>query len=184
MRISVRRSATGACTPGPFVELPVLGPSDRARCAGQGGRYVHESAAVHQEQLRQVRPVTCRISSTSAPPCCRSMTLCKNVYDPYAFVRDAYLAHRAYLIHRQRGRGAAGRPGCGHARRSPGIPATGNARDPASPSQPEPTPEKQPTSRRQPPPPQSSAETAQPAVSNSSTSLKRASWCSCEGTFS
>ncbi len=148
-------------------------PLGSARCAGQSGRYLHESAPVHQEHLRQVRPVTCPYLVDRRASLLPLDETLKHVYDPYAFIRDAYLAHRAYLI--------TGKvpdeeplvdPGADMPDAAPAssAPASPRHRSPA----PATPPEKSPTPSR-PPRLRNSGKRPHSAVSNSSTSLKRAS---------
>jgi len=83
--------------PGPFVELPLLGPSD---LRDGPGRLVDAYTNPHQYirntdvkwGLYGMSLVDTRVSLLPLDE-----TL-KNVYDPYAFVRDAYLQRRAYLV--------------------------------------------------------------------------------------
>jgi phospholipid-binding lipoprotein MlaA len=83
--------------PGPFVELPLLGPSD---VRDTGGRVVD----AYTNPRQYVRNLGWRygiygldLIDTRAGLLSLDDTL-KNVYDPYAFIRDAYLQRRAYLI--------------------------------------------------------------------------------------
>jgi phospholipid-binding lipoprotein MlaA len=83
--------------PGPFVELPLLGPSD-ARDAparvvdGFTNPQAYIGNIVIKYPLYGLYLVDTRQSLMSLDD-----TL-KRVYDPYAFVRDAYLQRRAYLV--------------------------------------------------------------------------------------
>ena len=43
--------------PGPFVELPVLGPSDLRDAPARPRRRLYQSARLHQEQADQIRPL-------------------------------------------------------------------------------------------------------------------------------
>jgi len=83
--------------PGPFVEIPLLGPSDVRDGAGRvvdiftgPTHYVRNKPVEYS--LYVVSLVDTRAEALSLED-----TL-KNVFDPYAFVRDAYLQRRAYLI--------------------------------------------------------------------------------------
>jgi phospholipid-binding lipoprotein MlaA len=83
--------------PGPFVELPLLGPSDlRDAPAKVVDTYTNPRQYIHSSTIKYslwgVDLVDRRASLLSLDE-----TL-KNVYDPYAFVRDAYLQRRAYLV--------------------------------------------------------------------------------------
>ncbi len=95
-RISVRLWAIGAC-------IPVHSSNCRsravrsARCAGKVGRYIHEPAPIHQEQLREVWPLSAVSGRQARGPAVLDETL-SHVFDPYAFMRDAYLQRRAYLV--------------------------------------------------------------------------------------
>jgi phospholipid-binding lipoprotein MlaA len=83
--------------PGPFVELPLLGPSDlRDAPARLVDAYTNPHAYIDNRAIKWglygVYLVDARANLLSLDE-----TL-KNVYDPYAFVRDAYLQRRAYLV--------------------------------------------------------------------------------------
>lgn len=83
--------------PGPFVELPLLGPSDlRDAPAKVVDTYTNPRQYINNTAIKYglwgVDLVDRRASLLSLDD-----TL-KNVYDPYAFVRDAYLQRRAYLV--------------------------------------------------------------------------------------
>jgi len=83
--------------PGPFIELPILGPSDlRDGPARLVDAYTNPHAYIRNKPVKWglygVYLVETRASLLSLDE-----TL-KNVYDPYAFVRDAYLQRRAYLV--------------------------------------------------------------------------------------
>jgi phospholipid-binding lipoprotein MlaA len=83
--------------PGPFFELPMLGPSD---VRDGPSRLVDAATNPHwyiknpywQWGLYTLDLIDSRAGLLSLDP-----TL-KNVYDPYAFIRDAYLQRRAYLV--------------------------------------------------------------------------------------
>jgi phospholipid-binding lipoprotein MlaA len=82
---------------GPFVELPLLGPSDlRDAPAKLVDTYTNPRQYIHNTGVKYglygLDLVDRRASLLSLDD-----TL-KHVYDPYAFVRDAYLQRRAYLI--------------------------------------------------------------------------------------
>jgi phospholipid-binding lipoprotein MlaA len=83
--------------PGPFLELPLLGPSDlRDGPSRVVDNYTSPLQYVDNNYVKYglwgVRLVDTRASILSLDD-----TL-KNVYDPYAFIRDAYLQRRAYLV--------------------------------------------------------------------------------------
>src|SRR6202163_1813304 len=83
--------------PGPFVELPVLGPSDLRDAPSKvvdsytnPRQYIHNSYVKYGLWLPALVDTRARLLPLDE-------TL-KNVYDPYAFIRDAYLQRRAYLV--------------------------------------------------------------------------------------
>jgi phospholipid-binding lipoprotein MlaA len=83
--------------PGPFLELPLLGPSDlRDGPSRVVDNYTSPLQYVNNSYVKYglwgVRLVDTRAGILSLDD-----TL-KNVYDPYAFIRDAYLQRRAYLV--------------------------------------------------------------------------------------
>jgi phospholipid-binding lipoprotein MlaA len=83
--------------PGPFVELPLLGPSDlRDAPARLVDTYTNPHQYIRNTDVKWglylVDLVDKRASLLSLDE-----TL-KHVYDPYAFIRDAYLQRRAYLV--------------------------------------------------------------------------------------
>ncbi|MDP9083435.1 MAG: VacJ family lipoprotein [Pseudomonadota bacterium] len=83
--------------PGPFLELPILGPSDL-----RDGPAKLVDAYTNPQQYINNTTVTWglygfRLVDTRAALLPLDDTL-KNVYDPYAFIRDAYLQRRAYLV--------------------------------------------------------------------------------------
>ena len=83
--------------PGPFVELPILGPSDVRDATSKvvdtytnPRQYINNSTvsyALYLPYLVDKRAALLSLDETLA-----------HVYDPYAFVRDAYLQRRAYLV--------------------------------------------------------------------------------------
>jgi phospholipid-binding lipoprotein MlaA len=83
--------------PGPFVEIPVLGPSDIRDGSGRvvdiftgPTHYIDNnwvSYGIYGVALVDTRAGLLPLEETL-----------KKVYDPYAFVRDAYLQRRAYLV--------------------------------------------------------------------------------------
>jgi phospholipid-binding lipoprotein MlaA len=83
--------------PGPFLEIPLLGPSDtRDGPARIVDIFTGPTHYIHNNWISYgiygVGVVDARAELLSLDP-----TLQK-VYDPYAFVRDAYLQRRAYLV--------------------------------------------------------------------------------------
>jgi phospholipid-binding lipoprotein MlaA len=82
---------------GPFIELPLLGPSDlRDAPAKVVDTYTNPRQYIKNTYVKYglLLPYLVDRRASLLP---LDETL-KNVYDPYAFIRDAYLAHRAYLI--------------------------------------------------------------------------------------
>lgn len=83
--------------PGPFVEIPILGPSDVRDGFGRAAdiftgpaHYISNppvSYSMYAVELVDKRAALLSLDETL-----------KNVFDPYAFVRDAYLQRRAYMI--------------------------------------------------------------------------------------
>lgn len=82
---------------GPFVELPVLGPSSVRDVPGKVvDIYTSPQQYIHDPYAKYGLYVISFIDKrASLLPLDETL---KNVYDPYAFVRDAYLANRAYRI--------------------------------------------------------------------------------------
>jgi phospholipid-binding lipoprotein MlaA len=83
--------------PGPFLEIPVLGPSDIRDGLGRGAdvftgptHYIDNNWVSYG--LYVVGALDARVNLLSLDD-----TLQK-VFDPYAFIRDAYLQRRAYLV--------------------------------------------------------------------------------------
>src|SRR5229473_8290926 len=83
--------------PGPFVELPILGPSDLRDAPSKvvdsytnPRQYVKNTWVKYGLWLPSLVDTRARLLPLDE-------TL-KHVYDPYAFVRDAYLQRRAYLV--------------------------------------------------------------------------------------
>jgi phospholipid-binding lipoprotein MlaA len=83
--------------PGPFLELPILGPSDLRDGAGRAvdsytnpRQYIKNTwvkYGLYLPDLMDRRAALLPLDETL-----------KHVYDPYAFIRDAYLQRRAYLV--------------------------------------------------------------------------------------
>jgi phospholipid-binding lipoprotein MlaA len=83
--------------PGPFLELPLLGPSDVRDGASEvvdtytnPRQYIRNNYVSYGLFVPYFLDVRASLLSLDE-------TL-KNVYDPYAFIRDAYLQRRAYLV--------------------------------------------------------------------------------------
>jgi len=83
--------------PGPFVELPVLGPSDlRDAPARMVDSYTNPRQYIKSSYVRYGLYLP-DFTDRRAALLPLDETL-KHTYDPYAFVRDAYLQRRAYLV--------------------------------------------------------------------------------------
>jgi phospholipid-binding lipoprotein MlaA len=83
--------------PGPFVELPVLGPSDLRDAPGRlVDTYTNPRQYIKNDWIKYGLYLP-DLTDRRAALLPLDETL-KNVYDPYAFVRDAYLQRRAYLV--------------------------------------------------------------------------------------
>jgi phospholipid-binding lipoprotein MlaA len=83
--------------PGPYLELPILGPSNlRDGPAKVVDAYTKPTQYIHNYYIKYgiYLPYLIDLRASLLP---LDETL-KNTYDPYAFVRDAYLARRAYLV--------------------------------------------------------------------------------------
>ncbi len=82
---------------GPFLELPLLGPSDlRDAPATVVDAYTNPRQYIHNTDVKYglLLPLLVDRRAALLP---YDETL-KNVFDKYVFIRDAYLAHRAYLV--------------------------------------------------------------------------------------
>jgi len=135
--------------PGPFVELPILGPSDVRDTTGRvADTYTNPQHYVKNAWIEYGLYLPYFIDRrASLLPLDETL---KNTYDPYAFVRDAYLARRAYLI--------SGKVSDDQPLVDPDadLPDASTPRKPAAPVPPNnpessPAPEAQPTSPAQPP---------------------------------
>lgn len=83
--------------PGPFIELPVLGPSDLRDAPGRlVDTYTNPRQYIKNDWIKYGLYLP-DLTNRRAALLPLDETL-KNVYDPYAFVRDAYLQRRAYLV--------------------------------------------------------------------------------------
>ncbi|MDP9066380.1 MAG: VacJ family lipoprotein [Pseudomonadota bacterium] len=82
---------------GPFVELPILGPSDlRDGPARLVDTYTNPRQYLNNTTIQYGLYLPDFVDRRAALlPLDETL---KNVYDPYAFVRDAYLQRRAYLV--------------------------------------------------------------------------------------
>ncbi len=83
--------------PGPFVEIPLLGPSDVRDGVGRVADVFTGPAHYVSNQPVSYSLYVVDLVDRRAGLLSLDDTL-KNVFDPYAFVRDAYLQRRAYLI--------------------------------------------------------------------------------------
>jgi phospholipid-binding lipoprotein MlaA len=83
--------------PGPFLELPLLGPSDVRDASGRVVDLFTGPTHYIQNKPVEYSLYAVALIDTRAELLSLDNTL-KNVYDPYAFLRDAYLQHRAYLV--------------------------------------------------------------------------------------
>jgi phospholipid-binding lipoprotein MlaA len=83
--------------PGPFLELPLLGPSDlRDGPARLVDAYTNPHAYIRNQPVKWgLYGLYLVDARASLLPLDETL---KNVYDPYAFIRDAYLQRRAYLV--------------------------------------------------------------------------------------
>jgi len=83
--------------PGPFVELPILGPSDlRDAPAKVVDTYTNPRQYIKNDYIKYGLWLPDLVDRRAALLSLDD-TL-QHVYDPYAFIRDAYLQRRAYLI--------------------------------------------------------------------------------------
>ena len=128
---------------GPFIELPLLGPSDlRDGPARLVDTYTNPRQYIKNDYIKYGLYLPDFIDRRA-----RLLSLddtLKNVYDPYAFIRDAYLQRRAYQI--SDGKGGDDTlvdPGADDATPTP-TPDTSSKRDPA---------EKPGSEEKTPPPP-------------------------------
>jgi phospholipid-binding lipoprotein MlaA len=83
--------------PGPFIELPLLGPSDVRDGSGRVVDLFTNPTHYIQNNYVEYGLYVVDLIDTRASLLSLDDTL-KNVYDPYAFIRDAYLQRRAYLV--------------------------------------------------------------------------------------
>jgi phospholipid-binding lipoprotein MlaA len=83
--------------PGPFIEIPILGPSDLRDGSGRVVDIFTNPTHYIQNNWVEYGLYGIDLVNTRANLLSLDDTL-KNVFDPYAFVRDAYLQRRAYLV--------------------------------------------------------------------------------------
>jgi phospholipid-binding lipoprotein MlaA len=83
--------------PGPFVELPILGPSDLRDAPSRFvDSYTNPRQYVKNPWVKYGLWLPSLVNTRAALlPLDETLA---HVYDPYAFVRDAYLQRRAYLV--------------------------------------------------------------------------------------
>jgi phospholipid-binding lipoprotein MlaA len=83
--------------PGPFIEIPLLGPSDlRDAPARFVDAYTNPRQYIGNQYIRYGLYVPDFVDRRAALlPLDETL---QHVYDPYAFTRDAYLQRRAYLV--------------------------------------------------------------------------------------
>jgi phospholipid-binding lipoprotein MlaA len=83
--------------PGPFIELPILGPSDlRDGAARLVDTYTNPRQYIKNTWIKYGLYLP-DLTDRRAALLPLDETL-KHTYDPYAFIRDAYLQRRAYLV--------------------------------------------------------------------------------------
>ena len=82
---------------GPFIEVPILGPSDLRDGAGRVvGVFTTPTHYIHNSYISYGLYLPYFVDErASLLPLDETL---KTVFDPYAFIRDAYLARRAYLV--------------------------------------------------------------------------------------
>lgn len=90
--------------PGPFIELPLLGPSDlRDAPARFVDSYLNPRQYIKNDYIKYGLYVPDYVDRRAALlPLDRTI---QQAYDPYAFVRDAYLARRAFFGFRREDQG-------------------------------------------------------------------------------
>jgi phospholipid-binding lipoprotein MlaA len=83
--------------PGPFLEIPILGPSDLRDAAARAvDTYLNPRQYIKNQYLKYGLYIP-DFTDRRAALLPLDDTLQK-VFDPYAFIRDAYLQRRAYLV--------------------------------------------------------------------------------------
>ena len=83
--------------PGPFVELPILGPSDvRDATSKVVDSYTNPRQYINNTTVKYALYLPYLVDKRAALLSLDETLM--RVYDPYAFVRDAYLQRRAYLV--------------------------------------------------------------------------------------
>jgi phospholipid-binding lipoprotein MlaA len=83
--------------PGPFIEIPILGPSDLRDGSGRlVDTYTNPRQYIKNNWIKYGLYLPDFVDRRAAL-LSLDETL-KNTFDPYAFVRDAYLQRRAYLV--------------------------------------------------------------------------------------
>ncbi len=96
-----RTLGTWGIAPGPYLVLPLLGPSDVRDALGKGtdtfaspAYYVNDTAIKYGYYGIDVLDTDVRVVIPSY-----ELLESMHPFDPYAFARNAYLQHRRYLIH-------------------------------------------------------------------------------------
>jgi phospholipid-binding lipoprotein MlaA len=83
--------------PGPFIELPILGPSDlRDGPARVVDTYLNPRQYIKNDYIKYGLYLPDFIDRRAALLPLESTI--EKAYDPYAFIRDAYLQRRAFLV--------------------------------------------------------------------------------------
>ena len=82
---------------GPYVVLPVLGPSDVRDAVGRRGGRLTPTRAHYIRTAGGLEACGACAASTTAPPALPRHAV-QNAYDPYAFIRNAYLQHRDFKV--------------------------------------------------------------------------------------
>jgi phospholipid-binding lipoprotein MlaA len=83
--------------PGPFLEIPILGPSDLRDAVGRAAdTYANPRQYIKNQWIKYGLYLPDFIDRRAAVlPLDDTLA---RVFDPYAFIRDAYLQRRAYLV--------------------------------------------------------------------------------------
>lgn len=85
--------------PGPFIVIPVLGPSSGRGVVGLVGDYFTDPVTYVEGSDARLALQGLRLIDTRADLLNASRVLDEAALDPYAFVRDAYLQRRENLVH-------------------------------------------------------------------------------------
>lgn len=84
---------------GPYVVLPILGPSNARDAVGWVGDYYAWPVTYVKDDTTELVLISLRIVSARAELLATSSILETAALDPYAFVRDAYLQRRRNLVY-------------------------------------------------------------------------------------